>query len=253
MTASPRPRVDGRRKVADTPSRSTPELRLLNAFDLTFDGESIPLPLPAQRVLAFLALSDRPVQRSALAGRLWSDGTEPHALGSLRSALWCVRRRDLAVVATSNGRLELLPQVAVDVRALLSWSRRQLEGDTTDPVDDTNHISSPGELLPDWYDDWVILERERLREIRVRALEALCNRLTRAAAYARASEAACAAIRDDPLRESAHRCLVRVHLAEGNTAEAIRSYRLFKKLLLDGIGLEPSDQMRTLVAGVMPQ
>jgi DNA-binding SARP family transcriptional activator len=251
MTASQR--AAGRTTVAETPSRPTPELRLLNAFDLTLDGESIPLPLPAQRVIAFLALSDRPVQRSALAGRLWSDGTEPHALGSLRSALWRVRRRDLAIVETSNGCLELLPHVAVDVQALLAWSRRQLEGDATDPVDDVKHLRSPGELLPDWYDDWVILERERLREVRVRALEALCNRLTVAAAYARASEAARAAIRDDPLRESAHRCLVRVHLSEGNSAEAIRAYRLFRKLLLDRIGLEPSDQMKVLVAGVMRQ
>ena len=222
-------------------AQTTPTMRLLNAFELTLDGESIPLPLPAQRVVAFLALSDRPVQRSALAGTLWSDGTEPHALGSLRSALWRVRRRNLAIVRRpSNTRLELLPHVAVDVRLLVTWSQRQLEGGATDPLDDMNRIRSPGELLPDWYDDWVILERERLREVRVRALEALCSRLTGAAAYAQASEAARAAIRDDPLRESAHRCLVRAHLAEGNNAEAIRSYRLFRHLLLDRIGLEPS-------------
>ena len=37
-----------------------------------------------------------------------------------------------------------------------------------------------GELLPDWYDDWVLLERERFRQLRLHALDALCDDLTRA-------------------------------------------------------------------------
>lgn len=210
------------------------ELRLLNSFELTLDGEPVPLSLPAQRVLAFLALSERPVQRTALAMKLWSDGTEAHALGSLRSALWRVRQGDFGIVEMSNGRLELLSDVAVDVRVLLDWSRRQLEGvPDVDSDADLEHVWGAGELLPDWYDDWVVVERERLRDVRVRALEALCDRLTTAESFARASEVARAAIRDDPLRESAHRCLVRLHFAEGNDAEAIRAYAFFRTLLLD--------------------
>ena len=136
---------------------------------------------------------------------------------------------------------------------LLSWSRRQLDGAETEDEDDVENIRLSGELLPDWYDDWVILERERLREVRVRALEALCDRLTASGVYHRAGEAALAAIRGDPLRESAHRCLIRVHLAEGNDAEAIRCYRLFRKLLLEKLSLEPSGRMDALMGGVMAQ
>jgi DNA-binding SARP family transcriptional activator len=207
--------------------------------------------LPAQRVLAYLALNDRPILRSAIAAKLWLDGTEPRALGCLRSALWRLRRPGCPLVDTSNGRLQLHAEVWVDVRDLLVWSRRQLDGLATDDDANLERVRRAGDLLPDWYDDWVVLERERLREVHVRALEVYCDRLTNAGAFHRATEAALAAINDDPLRESAHRCLIRVHLAEGNAAEALRSYRLFRRRLKEEIGLRPSQQMEALVAGVM--
>ncbi len=240
------------RRGPTTTGQAVTELRLLDTFELTVCGRSVPLPLPAQRVVAFLALSGRPVRRVALAERLWTDGTGPHALGSLRSALWRLRTHDAPVVSVSNGDLSLEPNVDVDVRSLLAWATSQHDTGTSDE-DDLQHLHSSGELLPDWYDDWVILERERLREVRVRALEALCDRLTAATSYARANEVARAAIRDDPLRESAHRCLVRLHLAEGNHADAIRAYRFFEDLILDALGLAPSTQMQSLVAHVMLQ
>lgn len=227
-------------------------LSLLNAFELRLGGEHIPLPFPAQRVLAYLALNARPIVRSAIAAKLWLDVTEPHALGSLRSALWRLRRPGCPpLIEATNGRLRLHPQVWVDVHDLLAWSRRQLDGVGADDTGDIDHVRLSGDLLPDWYEDWVVLERERLREVHVRALEAYCDRVTNAGAFHRATEAALAAIGDDPLRESAHRCLIRVHLAEGNEAEALRCYRLFRDRLNDEIGLRPSPQMEALVAGVM--
>jgi DNA-binding SARP family transcriptional activator len=235
-----------------TTPRAMPELRLLDAFDLRLDGRPVELALPAQRVMAFLALQERPVLRSAIAGRLWLQGTDAHALGSLRSALWRLRRPGLDLVRSSNGRLELSSQVSVDFRRELSWARRQLDGVGDVDDFDLQHIRLSADLLPDWYDDWILLERERLREVRVRALEALCDRLTDAGSYHQAIEAALAAVKGEPLRESAHRCLIRVHLAEGNTAEVIRRYRLFRRLLSDALGLEPSMQMESLVARLRP-
>jgi DNA-binding SARP family transcriptional activator len=51
----------------------------------------------------------------------------------------------------------------------------------------------------------------------------------------------------EPLRESAHRALIRIHLAEGNPAEAIRQYRLYRRLAFDGLGITPSAEMVRLV------
>jgi DNA-binding SARP family transcriptional activator len=66
-------------------------------------------------------------------------------------------------------------------------------------------------LFPGWYDDWVLLERERLRRLRLHALEVLADKLVREGRYGEAVQATYAAVRTEPLRESAHRAVVRVH------------------------------------------
>ena len=107
-----------------------------------------------------------------------------------------------------------------------------------------------GDLLPGWYDDWIVLERERFRQLRLRALDTLCERLAEAGCLDAALEAGLAAVAGEPLRESSHRAVVRVHLADGNVAEAIRQYRLYRQLLHDHLGLEPSGQMTELLPRV---
>jgi DNA-binding SARP family transcriptional activator len=109
-----------------------------------------------------------------------------------------------------------------------------------------------GELLPDWYDDWVLLERERYRQLSLHALEALADRLTGLARFGEAADAALAAIAGEPLRESGHRALIRVHLAEGNPSEALREYDRFRQML-DGLGLAPSPRLEELVRGLTRQ
>ena len=118
-----------------------------------------------------------------------------------------------------------------------SWSlraRQLLEGRQT--LDDLSPASFAADLLPSWYDDWVIVERERLRQIRVHALEELSRRLAAGHRYGDAIDAALAAIAADPLRESAHRRLIEAHLAEGNVSEAIRQYADVRWVALEPIG-----------------
>jgi DNA-binding SARP family transcriptional activator len=80
------------------------------------------------------------------------------------------------------------------------------------------------------------------------ALELLAVRLTAAGRHGDAVQAAYAAVRAEPLRESAHRTVVQVHLAEGNVAEALRAYRQFRFMLADGLGVQPSQQKIHLVS-----
>lgn len=86
-------------------------------------------------------------------------------------------------------------------------------------------------LLPGWYDDWVVLERERLRQLQLHALDRLAAALLAAEEPGRALDAALVAVQADPLRESAHRIVVRIHLREGNAPEALRAYERFAQLL----------------------
>jgi DNA-binding SARP family transcriptional activator len=239
-----------KQEAASSTHRDGPALRLVDGFELGLAGHCLELALPAQRLLAFLALHDQPLLRGYVAGTLWLDSNDRRAAGSLRSALWRVRRLGVPLVETNGSRLQLAAAVAVDVRSTVAWARRILDPATELHDSDIAPIWRPGELLPDWYDDWVAIERERLRALRTHALEALCKRLTAAGRYGEATEAAMAAIRDEPLRESAHRVLICVHLANGNRAAALRQYRSFADLLQYELDMRPSRRMERLVVAM---
>jgi DNA-binding SARP family transcriptional activator len=78
------------------------------------------------------------------------------------------------------------------------------------------------------------------------ALEAVATRLADVGHYGAAVQAAHLALRADPLRETAHRTLVRLHLAEGNVADAVRAYRRFREMLHDELGVLPTARMTQL-------
>jgi DNA-binding SARP family transcriptional activator len=97
------------------------------------------------------------------------------------------------------------------------------------------------------------VERERFRQLRLHALESLCESLAAAGEYGAAVDAGMACIAAEPLRESAHRALIGVHIAAGNRNEALREYRLYCALMRNELGLRPSARMervaRSLATG----
>jgi DNA-binding SARP family transcriptional activator len=199
--------------------RKSARVSLLDGFALEVRDSGRPvavedLPRSVQRLVAHLGLSGRP-GRAAIAGQLWPDVPEGHAQGSLRSVLWRLQKAVPGLVDVSNGTLRLADGVHVDVRELGDWARQVLdsEGDIAGVVV-TPPTALYGELLPGWYDDWVLLERERVRQLRMHALERLAEKLSSAGRFGEAVQAASIAVLAEPLRESAHRVLIRVHLAE---------------------------------------
>jgi DNA-binding SARP family transcriptional activator len=213
----------------------------------------VPLPLSAQRLLALLALRDHPLLRVHVAGVLWLEATEERALGSLRSALWRVHQPGHHLIQATTTHLCLAPGVEVDLHEATSLARSLIgseQGAEAGVQAGASRSLLSGVLLPDWYDDWVLMERERFRQLSLHALEALSDRLAAEGRFGEAAEAALAAVAGEPLRESAHRALIRVHLAEGNRSEARRQYELFRSLLASKLGLEPSPVLEALVSGL---
>jgi DNA-binding SARP family transcriptional activator len=228
---------------------SSTHLTLLQSFALDCDGEPVQVPMSAQRVLAFLALHDRPLQRPFVAGSLWLDLPDARAGASLRSALWRLHRRVPDVVDVSAHRLALGAHVDVDLHAADALARQVL--DEPRPLAlDVDPGALAGDLLPDWYESWTLVAREAHRQLRIRALEKLCELLLAAGRLDEAFQLGLAAVAADPLRESAYRAVIRVHLEEGNVSEALRQYRVFRRLLRDELGLDPSERMQLLVRGL---
>ena len=223
-------------------------LGLLRGFELCDDERVVQLPLSAQRVVAFLALHDRPLQRIYVAGSLWMDASEARANASLRTSLWRLGEFGCRLVRATTTQLTLAPGVDVDVRTVRGAAEAVIAGDDTSAV--TTALHRAGDLLPDWYDDWVFIERESFRQLRLHALERLCESLTDARCFAEATRAGLAAVEGEPLRESAHRALIKTYLAEGNPGEALRQFAFFRRLLAQQLGLEPSPEMLALVGSV---
>jgi DNA-binding SARP family transcriptional activator len=110
-------------------------------------------------------------------------------------------------------------------------------------------LSSGGELLPGWHEDWVLMNREQTRQLWLQALEVASERLTATGQPAGAVIVGLAAVEAEPLRESAHRAVIKAHLAMGNRAEALRQYKRYAEVIRRELNLEPSPDLRRLAAG----
>jgi DNA-binding SARP family transcriptional activator len=221
-------------------------LVLLGAARVEHDGQRLPLTEALVRLLAYLALDGGPVRRSSLAGTLWPDCTEQRALGNLRSALWRIHRVEPGLVEIRASTLMLGTDIGVDARDVVVASRALLQPQRDDDVAAFLWLIDDAQLLPGWDDHWVLFERERQRQLRLHALETLAELLCRRGDCGVALDAALAALRIEPLRESAHRAVIRIHQAEGNLVEARRQYEACARLLWDELGLAPSPATRQL-------
>jgi DNA-binding SARP family transcriptional activator len=235
---------------------SAPRISLLGGFELeTDDGPALILPEGSQRLLAFLALKGRLIQRHTVAGTLWPVATEARASSSLRSALARLQGHARTSVAATARDLGLTEDVTVDL-----WDARAVAHRLLTPTEAASSVDPGAEaipalsadLLPDWYDDWALVEAEDWRQLRLHALEALADRLTAGGRYGDAAAAALAAVRAEPLRESPRAALIRVHIAEGNPTEALREFARYGELMMLELGVEPTKRLQALVADLSP-
>lgn len=237
----------------DTTDRAAQiRLSMLGSFALSVGDESVSgLSVGSQRLLVFLALHDREVTRSAVAGTMWPEVSELRAGFSLRSAISRLdpATRDAVLVASAGLALE--SAVTVDYSEAQLMAQRLVEG-RPEPADLSLHATTTlsQELLPDWYDDWVVAEAEDWRQLRVNALEALALRLIDEDRLGEAAGAARAAIRVDPLRESGYAALITIHMAKGDQSEALGVFNRYSVFLSVALGLEPTEHLRELIASV---
>jgi DNA-binding SARP family transcriptional activator len=218
---------------------------LLGGFQLLDNGGPAPLPRQAQRLLALLALRTAGT-RSTLAGTLWEDVRESRAQSNLRNAVWRIGLVSRTALLCSRQAIELSPQLSVDLRD----SRRQAaaldSGEPPERIDDLIGVLDR-DVLPTWDEPWVVLERERQRQLRLHALETLSGALSARGRYPDAIAAALAAVGAEPLRESAQRALIAAHLGEGNVSEAIRQFESYRRLLDAELAVAPGEQLRLML------
>jgi DNA-binding SARP family transcriptional activator len=236
---------------------STPDgaaaMTLLGSWSLSLGGRPLVLPSSAQRLLVLLALEGRRQRRSYLAGTLWPEVSDDKALARLRSTLWRVRRQAPGILEVDEQTVALV-NVHLDVDDLVTVARRVTEGSVGPGAltEAFRVLVEARELLLGWYDEWVLEQRERLTNLRIYALEGLVDELVTWRRYGEGLDAALAAVRLDPFRESTHRAVVRVHLAEGNPASASRAVERYKKMLRTELGTDEVTPLMLELIGSKP-
>ena len=226
---------------------------LIGGFRMRSHDRVVELPLGAQRLVSYLALEGSWVTRTYAAEMLWPDSRQRQAAANFRTALWRVRGQvGDGVVWTAPGRLALANTVAVDFHDAAKEARALIDAPIVHgaelPAVNAETVSRLSiRLLPGWYDDWVVLEQERWDQLRLHALEAAAEVLLCRGQHMLALEASLVAARSELFRESAHRVIIRIYLAEGNWGAAMQHYQDYQRKLRRELNLTPTTAMDELM------
>jgi DNA-binding SARP family transcriptional activator len=219
-------------------------LRLLGGWRLEDRGEEVTASAAMRRLMALLALRG-PQHRGTVAAQLWPHSPQRQAAGSLRELLWRLSQSDPAAVDRHHDMLLLPSSTQVDVIRLLAGVRF-LQCSAL-PDAEILPLLTAGELLPMWHDEWVETEREHLRQTQLHGLELLAGHHLVGRRPQNALQVALAAAIAEPLRETAHRTVVRAHLAMGNYSQAVAQYERYANHLDDELGVRPSREFADLL------
>ncbi|MEV5054348.1 AfsR/SARP family transcriptional regulator [Arthrobacter sp. LAR12-1-1.1] len=225
------------------------QLSLLQSWQLRRDTDVVPVAGRQQRLIAALAING-PRPRSFLVGLLWPECRESRALESLRVSVHLVSRQVPGLLINGGTVLSLGELVDVDLHRVRDQIRALRRSGLNGNVASCLHELRDAELLPGWYDDWVLFEQSRLRQDRLHAFHIIARESLARCDYESALEASEAALELEPLYESAVALLIQAQRQQGNNAAALRAFERYRAKLKQDMGLAPSEGVRRLVADV---
>jgi predicted ATPase/DNA-binding SARP family transcriptional activator len=226
------------------------EVRLLGQFEVLLDGRRLAIPTRnAQSLFAYLVLNaGKAHRREKLAGLLWPDSSEENARSNLRHELWRLRKAfetaaeayflsdDLTIAFTPQGAYSL------DVQRLESAS---LEGSTADGLIEALSTYR-GELLPGFYDEWLLVERDRLYALFEAKIARLLEILQTEGRWAEVLDWGMRWIAVGQWPEPAYRALMSAYASTGDMSKAVATYERFTQGLDKDLGVKPSEQTQAL-------
>ncbi len=229
--------------------RHSIRLYLLGPFRLERGGHLPSLPTrKAEALLAYLVLHPGVHAREQVAALFWGDSSEEHSRRSLRTALSALRNRlGSNLLLADRETVQLNPAFAIWVDALefQRQAARLLAADDTDSVAIDLDLYR-GDLLTDFYEDWITAQRETYRTLCIDTLLRLTQRLRTRGEYAQAITMARKALEIEPANERAHQHLMFCFATLGDRAEAVRQYEKCVRRLEDELGVEPSQATTVL-------
>jgi len=223
------------------------KLFLLGPFELNVKGETIQLPTrKMEALLAYLVLHPTLQSRERIASLFWGDSPNELARRSLRTALSALRKElgeDFLI--TDRETLKLNPDfpVGVDVHEMEKEAKDVLSGNAQAVIQMNIYRD---DLLRDFYDEWILEEREQVRTLVIQALLQWAQSLRTEGEYRRAVEAAQKIISIDPASERAYQHLIFCYGALGDRAAALKSYEDCALQLRQKVGVDPAEDTSAL-------
>jgi DNA-binding SARP family transcriptional activator len=210
------------------------------------------LPGRGNPCLAYLLLNaGTPQRRERLAGLLWPDTSDENARHNLCTELWRIRKalgsRDDAdhdYLLTEDLTITFNPEA----QCWLDVNQLQRCTSTDGSLDDLigQLVLYQGELLPGFYDDWIVLERERLQALFERDMKRLLERLCAEQRWATVLEWSERWIALGQTPEPAYRALMAAYAALGDRAKAVATFERCRAALEHELGVEPSPETQNL-------
>jgi predicted ATPase/DNA-binding SARP family transcriptional activator/Tfp pilus assembly protein PilF len=218
-------------------------LHLLGTFRLDARGQEIRLPRrKVEALLAYLALFPDSAghAREKLAALFWGDAPDEQARMSLRTSLAVIRKTlGEGALTTDRERAQINPDFPLNIDV-----REFLQARTASPEHAVELYR--GDLLADFYDDWVLQEREHLRGRYIETLALLTQHLRSQSEYERAIEFARKILATDPAHETAHQHIMFCEMARSNRSAALDQYEACVRALRDELAVEPSPETQSL-------
>jgi WD40 repeat protein/DNA-binding SARP family transcriptional activator len=230
------------------------QIRLLGQFDLRLDGKRVTISSRAgQSLLAYIALTaGTPHRREKLAGLIWPEISDESARKNLRQELWRIRKSLAGENPTTDYLLADEYTVTFNRNSDYWLDATQLERPDLEIESLTSNLSLyQGELLPGFFDDWIVLERERIQTIFETKMEQLLNQLVSAERWIAVQEQAERWLALGNTPEPAYRALMLAHGARGDIAKVSAVYQRCMTDLDEKLGLEPSPETRALYDGLL--
>ena len=226
----------------------TLHIHLLGDFRLMYDTAPITAIDTArlQALLTYLVLHrDAPQLRQHLAFLFWPDSSEAQARTNLRKLYHFLRNvvPDVDRFLYADAKtLRWLPDAPFTLD-VADFERALAQDESVDALQAALTLYQ-GDLLPSCYDDWIVPLRERLRQACIAALEQLTRLLERRRDCSAAIRCAQLLLQHDPINEATYRCLIRLHVINGDRAEALRVYQTCIEVLRHELGVEPNPATR---------
>ncbi len=229
----------------DTPARPQFRVRMLGEFQLSnASGKSV--VAPGKKLRALIALLGLPPAgswtRDHLTDLLWGDRDEHRARGSLRQALVELRRiLGSSAVSIDRERVALNASVvAIDAVEFLNFVTSEKWHDAAALYQ--GELLEGVNLADTGFADWLLVERNRMRDLAIETFSHLLAQQTGATAIATAQRL----LQLDRTHEATHRALMRLYSAQGDRSQALRQYQICRGSLEQELGVGPESATRQL-------